>query len=49
MNENNTLQLLAALDREDISSYDIIVTVTNTAPCYLSGIQSLQRSQFVSG
>lgn len=36
VSENNTLQLLAALDREDISSYDIIVTVTNTAPCYLS-------------
>ena len=46
VNENNTLQLLAALDREDISSYDIIVTVTNTAPCYLPGTQSGTKVTF---
>lgn len=37
VDENTTLQLLTTLDREDLSSYDITVTVTNTATCYLPG------------
>lgn len=37
VNENNSLVLQAALDRESTSSYDITVTVKNTATCYIAG------------
>ena len=38
VNENNSLVLQAALDRESTSSYDITVTVNNIGTCYLAGI-----------